>query len=205
MINKETCLALIKAKLGSTQKISDRTIKENIEALSILFTEDKTDDEFVNGTFKIFEEINVNHIKDVSDQYKVLQKEFEDRQKAVTKTDTNESSLKIDDFLSSLGLTAAEIKETVAFKNQMQAKEVIETKRNELKAKLIKLGASETWVEAAINTYEISDGTDIESSSDSLLKLYNVSNANINGTTPKGAEGKGFSQADIDAMVNQLK
>ncbi|MEG0560159.1 MAG: hypothetical protein RR513_06550 [Muribaculaceae bacterium] len=77
MITKEQVLENIKAKLGNTQKISDRTILGTVEALLQFATEETVLDEFVEKVYPTFLQTNINYIHDTTDfvkNYKPIEK-----------------------------------------------------------------------------------------------------------------------------------
>lgn len=119
MITKEEVLGATKAKLGDTQKISDRTLMTIAETLLCFATEETTIDEFVNQIFPLIDSTNTNFVKDTTDFVKNHKPETKTPQKEVKPKEKETQTFELPD----------EIRELAEYAREQKAKEAIAIKR----------------------------------------------------------------------------
>lgn len=189
-VTKEKVFQNLKAKLGNTQKISDRSINETLETLigSALETEDDT--VFTDRIFPIFDTFNRNLIKDNSDaiQEYILKNPAAPKAQSGQTTQPKSDDNKTD--LSEMQKTLAEIAQKL---KEQELQKTLETKRSQLRETLIKTHKiDEKWAGEYVSMFPLTETDDITSTSQKALEFYNLSIANATNPdgTPKGAGGQ---------------
>lgn len=204
MITKEQVLENIKAKLGNTQKITDRTILDTVEPL-LVFANDETDlVEFSDKVFLGIQSANVNFIKDTTDFVKEYAKnnpvKKEDETKQVVQATGAETQ-------SQSEILTPEMKEAIEFFRSEKANRAKVEKQTSIINKLIDptIGMSKEDAQDYVSLISISENTDIESESSKIVALYNKRIASTGGSATPASAGGAKQAADASADAEEIK
>lgn len=176
-------IAKLTAK-GEKLNLSERSIKEQVEALLLIIANDDTElDDFVTKVLPVIKTADANVRNDVSQGIKDYKASNPIKQ--TENTPTAEKNTSVNNDL---------IERIAALEKRNQEYELaqkIGNIKSSLTSKLKELGVKDSkWINSLLNQVNISDETDIESKAKDLLELYNASQSTIDvNVTPLGANG----------------
>ena len=208
MVTKEEVFKNLKAKLGNTQKLSDRSINELLESLIGSAAETDEDVAFTDRIYPIFDTFNRNLIKDNSDtiQQYIAQNPQPKKEEPTKTTPTTTPQGSDTQDLSDIKKTLSEL--TIKLEQQERQK-TLETKRTQLKEALVKTHKiDEKWSGEYVSMFPITETDDVSVLSQRALEFYNLSIANVTSDgSPKtaGGEKRTINAAEEFADIKELQ
>ena len=189
---------------GKDLQMSERSINENLDSLMKLLVNDETElDDFIGKVRPIFETMNNNAKKDISDFANKWKEEHPETEptKTIEQKPTESPEMKV-----LMERIAALEKD----KAESEKKASIAQKRKDLAAKLKEKGVTDSeWIDLQFSKVNFDREIDMDAETADYVKLYNKSRSNGSGApaplNPSGAPAnKGFMDS-INAAKNLAK
>lgn len=181
-------------------RMSERTLKQIVEALLPKFADDETGlPDFIESALAILNPVNDNIGKDKSDFIKEWKTEHPEPAPPVK---SDEKPTQQNDELAAL---RAEIEALKQARKEEETNRKLTAKKSSLSAKLKEKGVSDVeWLDNLLAEVNITEELDVDAKAESLLKLYNKSRASVSPiSTPGSVSGSG--QGEIPEALKRAK
>ena len=200
---KEALSKAIKAKLtagGKHLSMSEKTLNDMVSNHYQFVTEETELDDFVQKILPTYESLEGNYRKDNADFAKKWKEEHPEP--TPDKDEVKKDNEKSDDVTAKLLARLEALENNLADREQ---KALLAQKKADLKAKLKEKGIDDDeWAEDYISGLTIDKDTDVDSRTETALKLFNKANSHAGKRTP-GPTGSSDKDEDITDALKSLK
>lgn len=185
---------------GKDQQLSDRTIAENIDSLMKALVNDETElDDFIKQVEPMFKTWQANAKKDNSDFINKWNEEHTTGDPDPDSQGKGENP-EMKALMERIAANEAELATLKREREESAIKASIEQKRKDIIAKLKEKGVKDDeWLNEFLSEVNITAELDVESKSESWLKLYNKVKANGGSAVPP-PNPNGGGGGDLDSL-----
>lgn len=182
----------LKAKLtanGKKMSVSDRTLAAMVKK-DFKHADDEVElDAYASEILGSYEELEGNYRKDISDRYKQLEEENARQAEQQQQQQKSGAKGEPDGDKGELAQLREALQKLIDRETAREKAQAVAERKASLQAKFKEKGINDDeWVNAQLSLMAIDEKTDVDSTAESVLKLYNQANAHFTpDTTPRGA------------------
>ena len=197
MNTEQQALEKIKAKLGKTQKISDRTILESVKPLLAFANEETLLDDFVERVYPALDSANRNHIADVANEIKAY--------KEANPITTPPAPITPPTELTATDKILQELENLKIQFSGLNNEKVATENKTKLIAGLKAKSVDEKFIENFLTTITIDHSTNVDETITKGETFYNAVKSQIIPPTPMGGGGKSKTDDEFTDIVELSK